>query len=155
VRTAAELLGDVAALQDLAPEHQATIAACATLAVFRPGEPLLCEGEPADAFFLLRDGAVALETVIPGRGRVTVETLHAGDVLGWSWIVPPYRTAFSARSRGITRAVRLDGACLREKCERDPALGYAVLKLLGGVLARRLQDARVRLLDLYGTPDRA
>ena len=93
---------------------------------------------------------MALETTVPGRGAVVVETLHDGDVLGWSWLVPPYRTAFDARALGTTARDRLDGACLRGKCEADPALGYDLLKLLAAVFAERLQDTRLRLLDLYG-----
>jgi CRP-like cAMP-binding protein len=111
------------------------------------------EGEPADAFYVIRHGAVALETVVPQRGPVVLQTLHDGELLGWSWLVPPYRTAFDARSRGTTRAIAFDGACLRDKCEADPALGYALLKLLSGVFTERLQDTRLRLLDLYGKHD--
>ena len=108
------------------------------------------EGDPADAFFVIREGAVALETVVPGRGAVTIETLHDGDLLGWSWLVPPYRTAFDARALGTAHLLALDGSCLRERCERDPALGYDLLKLLATVFTARLQDTRLRLLDLYG-----
>jgi hypothetical protein len=64
--------------------------------------------------------------------------------------VPPYRTAFDARSVSTTRAISFDGACLRGKCDADPALGYALLKLLSSVFVERLQDTRLRLLDLYG-----
>ena len=98
---------------------------------------------------------MALETVVPGRGAITVETLHGGDLLGWSWLVPPYLTHFDARALGVVRTVAFDGACLRDKCEADPALGYAVLKILAVVFAERLRDARLRLLDLYGTVRRA
>ena len=94
------------------------------------------EGEPADAFYVIREGAVALETDVPGRGAVTLETLHDGDLLGWSWLVPPYRTAFDARALGTTHAIAFDGACLRGKCEADPALGYDLLKLLRGGVRR-------------------
>ena len=94
-------------------------------------------------------GQVALETVVPGRGAVILQTLHDGELLGWSWLVPPYRTAFDARSIATTHVIAFDGACLRGKCEADPALGYDLLKLLSGVFVERLQDTRLRLLDLY------
>lgn len=152
MRTIDELLADAPALRDLAPERRETIAGCARNQVFMPGELLMREGEPAETFFVLRDGAVALETHVPGRGPVTLETLQDGELLGWSWLVPPYRTAFDARSLGVTHVVALDGRCLREKCDRDPGLGYALLRLLAAVFVRRLQDTRMRLLDLYG-PD--
>jgi CRP-like cAMP-binding protein len=146
-----ELLGEVEALRPLSAGHRATLAGCARNRVFAPAEQIMREGEPADAFYVVREGAVALETVVPGRGAITVETLHGGDLLGWSWLVPPYRTAFDARALGIVHVLELDGACLRGKCDRDPALGYAVLKILAVVFAERLRDTRLRLLDLYGT----
>jgi CRP/FNR family cyclic AMP-dependent transcriptional regulator len=148
--TIEELLGGVPVLQALAPEHREAIAGCARNRVFAPGERIMREGDPADAFYVIREGAVALETVVPARGPVVLQTLHDGDLLGWSWLVPPYRTAFDARSLDATRVVAIDGVCLRGKSEADPALGYALLKLLSGVFLQRLQDTRLRLLDLYG-----
>jgi CRP/FNR family transcriptional regulator, cyclic AMP receptor protein len=149
VRTIDELLSDLGVLAGLEAEQRRTIAGCARLQPFAPGELLMREGAPADEFFVIRAGDVALETEVPGRGAVTLETLHAGDVLGWSWIVPPYRTAFDARAIEATRVVAFDGACLRGKCEDDPALGFALLRLLAAAFTRRLQDTRMRLLDLY------
>ena len=154
MRTIEELLAEVPALQALAPEHRDTIAGCAHNRVFEPGERIMREGDPADAFYVIREGTVALETVVPGRGPVILQTLHGGDLLGWSWLVPPYRTAFDARAVVTSHAVSLDGACLRGKCEADPALGYDLLRLLSTVFVQRLQDTRLRLLDLYGEPRR-
>ena len=99
------------------------MAGCARLHVFYPGERLLSEGDAADEFFLIRRGAVAIETEVPGRGTVTLETLGPGEILGWSWLVPPYRSAFGARALDAVHVIALDGACLRGKCERDPAPG--------------------------------
>jgi CRP-like cAMP-binding protein len=149
MRAIEELLGDVPALQALAPEHRDTLAGCARNQVFERGARIMREGDPADAFYVIREGRVALETVVPTRGAVILQTLEDGDLLGWSWLVPPYRTAFDARSMGTTHAIAFDGACLRGKCEADPALGYDLLKLLSGVFVERLQDTRLRLLDLY------
>ena len=145
-----DILGEAGALRSLPPEHLAAVAGCARLRGFAPGERLLRAGEPADAFFVIRSGMVSVLTDVPGRGEVTIETLRDGELLGWSWLVPPYRTAFDARSLGRTHVVAIDGACLRGKSEADPALGYALLKLLSGVFVQRLQDTRLRLLDLYG-----
>ena len=150
MQTIAELLAEVPALRALAPQHRDTIAGCAENRAYGPGETIMREGESADAFFVVREGAVALETVVPGRGPVTIETLHDGDILGWSWLVPPYRTAFDARALGTTHVIALDGRCLRGKCEADPALGYDLMKLISAVFVERLQDTRLRLLDLYG-----
>ena len=80
-----------------------------------------------------------------------VATLDEGDVVGWSWLVPAYRWMFDARATTGVSAVALDGACLRGKCDQDPALGYALMQRVSGVLYNRLQDARIRLLDMYGS----
>ena len=101
-------------------------------------------------FFAIRHGTVALETYVPQRGGVTIETLHGGDVLGWSWLFPPYRCHFDARARTLVRALALDGVCLRGKCEADPKLGYELMSRFAQVLIERLQWTRLRLLDLYG-----
>jgi CRP-like cAMP-binding protein len=151
VRTLAELIDELPALRSLTPEHRATLAGCARNRVFAPGEEIMREGDAADAFYIVRAGGVAIVTQVPGRGEITIETLHAGELLGWSWLVEPYRNAFGARALGTTRVLALDGACLRGKCEADPALGYELLKLLASVFAQRLRDTRVRLLDLYGS----
>ena len=150
MRSLEQLIGDVPALAGLSDAHRATIAGCARNRALAAGETIMREGEHADAFFVIRAGTVALSTPVPGRGAVVVQTLHAGDLLGWSWLVPPYRTAFDAVAAEPARAIALDGACLRGKCDADPALGYALLKVLAAVFAERLQDTRLRLLDLYG-----
>jgi len=130
-------------------EALALLARCATLVHFRTGTYLFSEGEPADAFFVLRTGRVALEIRL-GTGRQVLDTADADDVVGWSWLVPPYRWTFDARAVTETSAVAFDGACLRERCEADPALGYALLSRVVRVMSTRLHSARVRLLDLYG-----
>jgi CRP/FNR family cyclic AMP-dependent transcriptional regulator len=150
--TIEELLREAPALRALAPEHRDALAGCARNQVFEPDARIMREGDPADAFYVIREGRVALETVVPGRGAVILQTLHDGDLLGWSWLVPPYRTAFDARAMATTHVIAFDGACLRGKCEADPALGYDLLKLLSGVFVARLQDTRLRLLDLYAKP---
>src|SRR4051812_41015501 len=150
MQTIAELLTDVPALAALSTEHRDTIAGCARNRVFRDGEEIMRAGEAANAFHVIREGAVALETFVPRGGPVIVETLHAGELLGWSWLVPPYRVAFDCRSVGTTHTFEFDGACLRGKCDADPALGYDLLKLVASTMLERLQGTRLRLLDVYG-----
>jgi CRP-like cAMP-binding protein len=150
MQTIAELLQDVPAFRDLSEEWLELIAGCATNEHFADGEYLMREGTPADTFHVLRHGAVALETYVPNRGPLTLETIHEGDLLGWSWLVPPYRTAFDARAVGTTRTVAFDGRCLRGKCRAEPALGYDLLSRFLTVIVERLEATRVRLLDVYG-----
>ena len=151
MRTIAELMDELPALRSLTPSQRETLAGCARNQVFQPGEEIMREGDPADSFFIVRAGGVGITTEVPGRGELTIETLQPGELLGWSWLVEPYRNAFGARAHGTTRVLSLDAVCLRGKCEADPELGYAMLKLLAGVFAERLRDTRVRLLDLYGS----
>lgn len=153
MRTLAELLDEVPALRALTPDHRAAIAGCARNRIFAPGDALLREGGPADEFFVLRAGSVAVETEVPGRGAVPLETLRPGELLGWSWLLPPYRSAFDARAIVTTRVLAIDGVCLRGKCEADPALGYDLLKVLAAMFAERLQGTRLRLLDVYAAHD--
>ena len=134
----------------LSREHLELIAGCGENRSFPAGAMLMREGERAETFYVIRHGAVALETYVPQRGPLMIETLHDDELLGWSWMVPPHRSQFDARALGVVRTVVFDGACLRGKCEADPALGYALMKRFAAVLAERLAATRVRLLDVYG-----
>lgn len=128
------------------------VTGCAANARFSAGAMLCQEGEPAEHFYLLREGRVAIECFVPGRGKVSIQTLGPGDVFGWSWIVPPYVFDFDARVLHDSRVVSLDAACLRGKCDVDAALGYELLRRFSGVMVDRLRHTRMRLLDLYGAP---
>jgi CRP/FNR family cyclic AMP-dependent transcriptional regulator len=124
-------------------------AGCATNVHFRPGSLLFREGDPADVFYVLRHGRVSIQMRTPTED-VLLDTAHDGDVVGWSWLVPPYRWTFDARATEETSAIAFDGACLRGKCEGDAVLGYALLQRVVQVMSSRLHSARVRLIDLYG-----
>lgn len=146
----ADRIAQAPALAALSAEHRATIAGCARLRDFCAGEYLMREGQEADVFYVLLEGAVALETYLAHRGAVTVQTLHDGELLGWSWLIRPYRVAFDARALGDTKTISFDAACLRGKCAADPALGYDLLQLFAAVMVQRLQGTRLQLLDVYG-----
>jgi CRP-like cAMP-binding protein len=126
------------------------IAGCAKNAAFRKGETIFREGQQADWFYLVREGQVVLDIAMPPRGKVTIQTLEAGEVLGWAWLFPPYKWAFGATAASATRAIALDGACLRQKCEADPKLGYDLMKRFARVMMERMQAARIQMLDIYG-----
>jgi CRP/FNR family cyclic AMP-dependent transcriptional regulator len=123
---------------------------CASNVRFNAGEMIFREGEDANTFYLIRHGKVALETSGPQHGSVIIETLSEGEVLGWSWMVPPYRWRFDARAVEAVRAIALDGRCLRGRSEEDHDLGYELMKRAALVMERRLQAARLQLLDVYG-----
>ena len=126
------------------------IVGCAHNTGFEPGQYLFREGDRADTFYLVRHGRVALETVVAGRGALTVETVDAGDVVGWSWLFRPFRWHFDARALDIVRAIAFDGACLRGKCEEDHTLGYELLNRFSPVMLERLQATQLQLIDVYG-----
>jgi CRP/FNR family transcriptional regulator, cyclic AMP receptor protein len=146
----AELVAEHPLLAGLPGDTVKSVAGCARNVAFGRGEWLLAEGDPADTFYLLRRGRVALEVRAPGRGELMIETLGPGHVLGWSWLFPPYRWHFDARAVEAVGAIAVDGACLRSKAEADPSFGYELMKRLGAILIERLQATRVRLLDVYG-----
>ncbi|MBX9634210.1 MAG: cyclic nucleotide-binding domain-containing protein, partial [Magnetospirillum sp.] len=128
----------------------ALLIGCAANERYAAGEHLFREGGEANKFFLIRAGTVAVEVDAPVKKAIVLETLGEGDVLGWSWMVPPYRTSFAARARDPVRALSFDAKCLRRKMEDDPALGYAVMRRFLPVMAHRLSAARLQMLDLYG-----
>ena len=124
---------------------------CAANVRFESGEVIFREGEEADKFYLIRHGRVALQLFADRRGSLTISTLEGGDILGWSWLSPPYRWKFSARAMETTRAISLDGKCLREKSEKDHDLGYELLKRFVHIIEDRLQATRLQLLNVYET----
>jgi len=134
-------------LKGLTQEYINFIVGCTTHKVFKEGEVILKEGEAADKFYIIRSGKVAIYIGHPSE--ITIQTIGEGDILGWSWLIPPHRYRFSAKALENTRALALDGKCLREKCEKNSDLGYALLKRLVGVLSERLEAARLQLLDMY------
>jgi CRP-like cAMP-binding protein len=117
---------------------------------FDTGDLLVREGDSADEFLLVFSGKAALEIVLPGRPRTTIQTLGPGEVIGWSWLVPPYRWRLDARALKPTRALGLDASSLRSVLNADPAHGYAFLLRLLPVIAERLENTQLQLLDLHG-----
>ncbi len=131
---------------------RALLVGCAANERFEAGGFLFREGGAADKFYLIRSGCVAIELNAPGRPPLVVETVDDGQILGWSWLVAPYRWSFDARATALTRAVSFDGKCLRGKMEADHRLGYELLRRFVPVMGDRLAAARLQMLDLYG-PD--
>ena len=150
MRTLQTVLAETPFLEGLDDERLALLVGCAGNVHFGAGETIFRQGDRADAFYVLRHGSVALETFVPTRGPVVIETIEGGEVLGWSWLFAPYRWHFDARALTGVRATGFDGACLREKCDQDPALGYELMGRFAQVLIERLQWTRLRLLDVYG-----
>jgi CRP-like cAMP-binding protein len=150
VKTIDEFLADHPFTKGLSKPHLELVAGCAKNVTLKPGTYAFREGDPADTFYVLRRGRVALEVFSPARGALTVQTVHDGEILGWSWLFPPYRCSFDARVVEATRAVAFDGACLRGKAQSDHELGYDLMTRMARVFTKRLTATRLQLLDLYG-----
>lgn len=134
-------------LPDSDLEH---FAPCVSFKSFEPGQVIIRDGDPADCFHILRLGTVAIELTVPPRGRLPLQTLGAGDILGWSWAVPPYRWSFDARATALVRTLAVDAILLRDHCNTDPAFGYRLMQRIIRVMAGRITAARLQMLDLYG-----
>lgn len=133
------------------PEQNRILSGCARNHRFDAGQYIFREGEPADEFFLVRHGTVALEIAAPGATPIVFSTIGPGEVVGASWLVAPYKWMFDARAVELTRAIGIDAACLRSKCEADHTLGYEMMKRFLPILVQRLNATRLQLLDVYGT----
>jgi CRP/FNR family cyclic AMP-dependent transcriptional regulator len=142
-------------LAGVAPTLRQQLAEFASETTFPGGERIFVEGGPANRFWLIESGAVGLGLHVPGRGDQIVETVAAGQLLGWSWLQAPYRWRFEAASIAATAALEFDAAAVRRRCDDDPRFGYAIMRLFLPVVTDRLQAARLRLLDLWaGAPAR-
>ncbi len=128
------------------------LGACGQVRRYRPGEALIAEGATADGFFLILEGEVGVSVHQPHRGSLPVESLGAGDLLGWSWLTPPHIWQLDASANGEVRAVAFDASCIRQQMARDHELGYQLLRRFVDVISHRLQASRLQRLDVYAPP---
>jgi CRP/FNR family cyclic AMP-dependent transcriptional regulator len=136
-------------LKGLDPRHLKILVGCASNVRFSAGQFLFHEGEEANEFYMIREGKVAVQIQGAERGPIIVQTIGEGEVLGWSWLIRPYRWRFDGKALELTRAIALDGKCLRMKSEEDHDLGYELLKRFAGIIVERLEATRLQLLDVY------
>lgn len=150
MQTLDELIAASPVFAGLPAAHLQLIAGCGVNERFEAGSYLFHEGQDADRFYLIREGSIALEVAVPGRGRRVLETLGQGEVVGWSWLFEPYRWQFDGRAVQATGVISFDGACLRGKCDSDHELGYELMRRFAASMVERLQATRLQLLDVYG-----
>ena len=124
---------------------------CAVARHFKTKQTILREGEFANGFYLIETGNVALESEAGLGESIAIQTLGAGNLLGWSWMFPPYVWQFTARAIEPTTALFFYAAILREYCEKDHSLGYELLKRISAVMVTRLQAAHGQLLSVYSS----
>jgi CRP/FNR family cyclic AMP-dependent transcriptional regulator len=149
MKTIDEEIAETAMFAGLEPSQLEFIAGCARNERVPAGTVLMREGEPANRFYLIRKGAVSLELHGPS-GPLVIQTLHEGEVLGWSWLFAPYRWHLDGRTVEECSLVTFDAACLRDKVEADHELGYQLMSRFAASLIDRLQATRFQLLDVYG-----
>jgi CRP/FNR family transcriptional regulator, cyclic AMP receptor protein len=146
----AKLEADVAAhpfFIGMSPHHIHLLADCAMRSHFEAGHVIFREGETANRFYLIERGKVTLESSTLGE-PIRIEEIGGGDLLGWSWLFPPYAWHFTARALEHTGAIFFYGTVLREYCQKDNALGFELFKRMSAVMLRRLQAARQKLLNV-------
>ncbi|MFH0732155.1 MAG: cyclic nucleotide-binding domain-containing protein [Candidatus Omnitrophota bacterium] len=149
METIRDILKQHSFFKDLKPEYLDFIAGCASNVSFKAGEVILREGEDADKFYVIRHGKISIDIATSRHNSITIQTIKDGDILGWSWLIPPHKHRFNSRAIEDTRATALDGKCLRNKCEENHDLGYELLKRLAVVFTQRLETTRLQLLDMY------
>ena len=133
-------------LRGMQSRHLDALAVGASDVMFPAGHRIFEDGGYASRFWLIRSGRVLVDLNVPGRGRMVVEPVCMGQLLGWSWLFPPFQWAFGAVTDTPTEAFELDAAAVRACCAADPALGYELTRRLAAVVARRLEATRTRLL---------
>jgi CRP-like cAMP-binding protein len=133
--------------RDMKTEHVRILTECAKEVTFKPGDVLFREREPADRFFLIESGCIALQAHDPADGTVLIQELGPGEVLGWSWLFPPFAWRFGARAAEPTKAIVISGAHLLVTAEKDHDFGYELMKRVAQVTIRRLQATREQLLS--------
>jgi CRP/FNR family transcriptional regulator, cyclic AMP receptor protein len=143
----ATLVGDQPLFDGLSWSYIDLLAEAAMLKEFAADEVIFHEGDPANRFYLILDGEVALESSSGERARILLQTIGANDVLGWSWLFPPYYWHFDARALKPTKAIFFYGTWLRESCERDHDFGYEMMKRMSAVMIKRLQATRKKLAE--------
>lgn len=131
----------------LAPQYLALLGEVAMLKEFAADEIIFREGDPANRFYLILEGEVALESASGDRAPVVLQTIGRHDVLGWSWLFPPYYWHFDARPTEPTKAIFFYGTWLRENCDRDPSFGYEMMKRMAEIIISRLQATRRKLAE--------
>ena len=127
----------------------ANLAECVRLVNFESGQFILRQGAPAHEFYLIRSGKVTVELFSGVGGPVVIQTLAEGDVLGWSWLIPPFQWKFDARAVETTQALAVDGEILKKAFQDAPPLGFEILQRFVRVISDRLEAERLKLLNLY------
>ena len=127
----------------------AKLAACGSVQSISAGHQIAAEGDPADEFYVLLDGRVAIETHVPGKPAITLQSIEAGDVIGWSWI-NGQDWVFDVRTLTDCKIGALNACKVVDLMSQDCGLGFELMRRINRVIAERLSATRLQLLDIYG-----
>ena len=130
-------------------DQLALLTDCARPVHFEKGQIIFREGEMANRFYLIEAGKVILESCEGLGNPAIIDTIGPGDLLGWSWMFPPYIWQFTARAVESATAIFFYGTILREYCEKNHSLGYELLKRMSVVMVKRLQAARKNMVAFH------
>ena len=139
-------------LHGLSPDHLAMLARAASDVTFPAGHRFFVDGGHATCFWLIQSGHVTVDVDVPGQGRVPIGTIGMGELMGWSWLFPPFLWAFGAVAAGPVETFEFDARTVRAQCGCDPALGYEVTRRVAEVLTKRLKSTRRRLITVSMQP---
>jgi CRP/FNR family transcriptional regulator, cyclic AMP receptor protein len=137
-------------LHGMSHDQLGVLAEVASDVTFPARHRLFEDGGNANRFWLIQSGHVNLDLQVPGEGPVVIETIGMGELLGWSWLFPPFRWAFGAVAATPVEAFEFDAPAVREACVAQPGLGHELNQRVTRVLAKRLQATRIRLISRSG-----
>lgn len=118
----------------------------------KKGDVLFQQGERADKFYLLRKGQVSVQVPALMGPALEIQALGEGQMLGWSWLIPPYRWNFQARALEDSDVLEFDGSAILARCETDPKFGYELFKRFAALMSQRLDAARQKMMDAWNPP---
>lgn len=144
-----KVLVDAPAFSGLGDEYARRLAEHGKEIEIANGEVLFRSGEPAKSFFLLVDGEISIEIPAVSGPTLRVQRLTPVRVLGWSWLLPPFKWSFNAKGERDSKLIAFDGEAVLEACEADPAFGYEVIKRFSGLMAERLDAAHRRMMEQW------
>ena len=116
------------------------------------GDVLFQYGKPADKFYLLREGQVSIQVPALMGPALDIQTLGDDQILGWSWLIPPYRWNFLARALEDSELLEFDGSAILARCQEDPKFGYELFKRFATLMSERLNAARQKMMDDWNPP---
>ena len=149
VRSMEEIMAVQPFFDDLEGQYLKLFAGCASNKHFKEGEFLLRENEQSTQFFIIKEGKVVIEVFAGNKGTLKIQTLMKGDLVGWSWLFPPYKNQFDAIALTRTHVIAFEGNCLKKKCKEDYKFGYEMLSRITAVIIDRLRNTRMQLMDIY------